>query len=177
MRRGGGKTKGSAYEREVGNQISLWLSHGTRKDLLCRTVGSGAQFTSAARRGNMAGKPGDLMAQDGAAFGFCEKFVVEVKHWKDLELIRFMFRQGELYDAMLKVVKEANGATPPKFWWLVAKQNNRPALLFMSYAALSEVVPMRIERHALFNDMIAVMFRFDEFLKAVVPEEFLNYGN
>src|SRR5581483_12100766 len=100
MRKGGGKEKGSQYEREIGYKLSLWLSNGARKDILCRTVGSGAQFTFSK---SVRGIPGDLRSQHELGDLFCQKFVLECKHWKDLELIRFLSAEGELYKAFLKV--------------------------------------------------------------------------
>lgn len=167
MRKGGGKTKGGNFERETGQALSLWLSGGARKDLLCRTVGSGAQFTRAA---GMAGRAGDLMANHPTANIFCEKFVVECKHWRDLELIRLLFKEGELYTALLKVQEEASHES--KHWWLVAKQNNRPALVLMS---AKKILPFLSPEHVILSDV--AIFRFLDFMARFDANKFLEAMN
>ena len=166
MKAGQGKNKGSGFEREVGAKLSLWISNGERKDLLCRTVLSGGQFTMTS-----TGNAGDLMAQHPLAFPFCSKTVVECKFWRTLRLDQFLNRDGELYKALLKVQKEAREVD--KIWWLVAKQNHMQTLLFMS--SVSKSTPpgkpplLGCSYHQLFNGTVW-MFNFDEFLKVVSPK-------
>lgn len=157
MKPGQGKNKGSGYEREVGRKISLWISKGTRPDLLCRTVLSGGQFTMAS-----TGNAGDLMAQHPLAFPFFAKCVVECKSWRDLQLIRFMYKEGDLYKALLKVQMEAEKVG--KTWWLICKQNHSPTLLFMS--APDCPTKGMCSYHAIFNGLV-LMVNLDEFLAAV----------
>ena len=159
MRPGQGKNKGSSFERAVGAKLSLWLSSGKRKDLLCRTVGSGAQFTfSKASLGN----PGDLMAQDPIAYEFISKIVIECKHWRSLDLIKFLNKKGDLYKAMLKVEKEAKSAGKES-WWLIAKQNNQPTLLLMPDDG-QELGMTEIVYHKLFNDSV-LLYQFEHYLE------------
>ncbi len=173
MKPGAGKGKGSSFERKIGSQLSLWLSHGERHDLLCRTVGSGGQFTTACGK---AGIPGDLRAQAGSvAFQFCDRFVIECKHWRKLDMVQFLQGQGDLYKALEKVKQEA--FTTCRSWMLVAKQNNRPTFLFMPQDIECDryIFPLPIVAHRLFNDTV-ILFQLDAFLKLVKPEELLN-GN
>lgn len=159
MKPGQGKNKGSSFERAVGAKLSLWLSAGKRKDLLCRTVGSGAQFTfSKASQGN----PGDLMAQDPIAFEFMSKTVVECKHWRSLDMIKFLNKKGDLYKALLKVRQEGNLAG--KSWWLIAKQNNQPTLLLMPYLPSIHHHP-NLEYHILFRSTV-LLFQFENYLES-----------
>lgn len=157
MRAGGGKEKGSSFERKVGEKISLWLSKGLRKDLLCRTVGSGAQFTSSNR-----GLPGDLRAQDSVeAFNFCSKFVIECKHWSNLDFDNFLLKKGELYKALIKVKQE--GITAKKSYWFVVKRNNRP-----EWVMTPVFMPM-IESHHLFDGAV-YLYKLDQVIKDILPE-------
>lgn len=173
MRKGGGKAKGGGWENEVGEKISLWLSHGQQKKLICRTVGSGAQFTTHAKKQINAGQAGDLMAQDPLAFPFFDKIVVEAKFWKNLEIIKFLERKGgkdTLYEALLKVQKEAEQLN--KKWWLVAKQNNRKPILLMQSTAMP-YMKEGPEWHWLFGGS-AYMFYLDEFFTMIKPEWYLS---
>jgi len=157
---GAGKGKGSNYEREVGAKLSLWISKGERKDLICRTVLSGGQFTMAS-----IGNAGDLMAQHPLAFPFFARVVVECKCWRDLQLIRFLYKDGDLYKALLKVQMEAGKVG--KTWWLVCKQNHGPTLLFTS-----EKHPLE-SCHILFNGSV-YMFKLDEFLRAISHDRYIG---
>ena len=51
MRPGGGKAKGSSFEREIARILSLWWSKGTRDDIFGRTMSSGAWGTQRAKAG------------------------------------------------------------------------------------------------------------------------------
>lgn len=158
MKPGQQKNKGSAFEREIGKKLSLWLSGGQRKDLICRTVLSGGQFTLSG-----CGNAGDLMAQHPDAFKFFEKFVLECKHWKDVQMIRFLVRDGDLYKALRKVEKQAKKEC--KFWMLVARQNHQKIMVFIPIEAATFFYYLdRRNYHILFNNSI-MMFYFDEFLK------------
>lgn len=169
MRPGGGKAKGSGFERAICEKISLWLSHGERKDLMCRTVGSGGQFTAAINRGTQAGLAGDIRSQDPIAEQLCKSFVIECKFWRDLEMVKFLDRQGELYAALEKVMLE--GTTVKKSWMLVAKQNNRKELLFLPVTALDISEKFKLDFHLLFNGTV-YMCVLENFLTHVIPERF-----
>jgi len=163
VKAGQGKIKGGGYEREVGAKISLWITNGERKDLLCRTVLSGGQFTMSS-----TGNAGDLMAQHALAFPFCSKVVIECKFWKNLELIRFLNTEGELFKALMKVQKEA--AKVRKNWWLVVKQNHQPELLFMPDNCSQTLL---LYKHALFNGTV-YMYKLNEFLRVVPYEDYVR---
>ena len=171
MRPGGGKDKGGNYEREIGYKVSLWLSDGARKDVLCRTVGSGAQFTSSKQ---LSGIPGDLRSQHPLADKFCERFVIECKHWKDLDILSFLLEKGELYEALKKVTKE--GTDLKRLWMLIARQNRKPDLLFIPVEALAAchyTYPIKLRFHAIFDGRV-YMYVLDEFLSAITPEKLLG---
>lgn len=163
MKAGQGKNKGSEFERQIGYKLSLWLSHGQRKDLLCRTVGSGAQFTFAQTKNGMAGIPGDLRSQDPLSDKFCNIYVIECKFWRDLEMIKFLAKEGELYKALVKVQNEANKVG--KMWMLIARQNRRPDILLTSPSQW-------LGDHTLFNNT-CYMFQLDDFLTRFTPEMLL----
>lgn len=169
MKPGQGKNKGSGFERDVGTRISLWLTNGARKDLLCRTVGSGAQFTSSKF---CQGHPGDLMAQHPLAFTFCDAFVIECKFWRDLELIKFLSHEGNLFKAMQQVRNQA--IEVKKSWWLVAKQNHRDTILLLP----SEVMKseLKFDYHLLFQGSV-IMCSFTKFLSEIPIDEFVQRRN
>ena|SRR5271154_2283878 len=173
MKAGQGKAKGSGYEREVGAKLSLWLSHGQRKDLICRTVGSGAQFTTAAKKSISAGHAGDLMSQGPSSYDFFSKYICECKFWKDLKFLQFLSGKGELYKAMIKVQREAKSVN--KRWWLVTRQNHQKDILLMERKIITSALPTDScpMYHGLFCGTV-IMWYLDEFLKNVNPERYLE---
>lgn len=174
LKAGGGKPKGGGYERETGAKLSLWLTDGKRDDLLCRTVGSGAQFTVAAQKNKLAGHAGDLMAQDPLAYELCNQYVIECKFWKNLQMIQFLDGRGELHKALQKVQLESLSVN--KSWWLVAKQNHQKDFLIMApkkiYSDFLINPAMRPRFHLLFNGAV-MMYYLDEFLNLVKAREYL----
>jgi len=158
---GGGKAKGSEFERWVGQRLSLWISNQQRNDLVTRTVLSGGQWTASGDK--QRGSAGDLTSNHPDAHPFFERFVVECKHWAWIDLVDFCHQKGELYTALEKVQREA--AKCKRLWMLVAKQNRRADMLFMP--AVFDI-PLTIDHHyhELFRGTV-YMFRFDEFIKEV----------
>lgn len=131
MRAGGGKAKGSSWERVTGVELSLWVSEGARADLFARTVLSGGQFTISKVN---EGIPGDLQANNSLAFAFMELFSVECKHYKDIGLDKYILDQAgkSFLSKTWKLAKEQSskiGVTP----LVVAKQNHCPAIVIMDY--------------------------------------------
>lgn len=164
MKPGRGKHKGGGYERLIGARLSLWLSRGERKDLICRTVGSGAQFTF-----SKCGNAGDLMAQHPLAFTLCDKYVIECKFWRLLSMHHFLQGKGELWDAWEKVNREA--VVVKKSPWLIARQNHQPDLLICHpKPSFTDLLPIS---HLLFNGQIQ-LFQLEAFLSIVNPEKFLS---
>lgn len=161
-----GKQKGSQFERDISKKLSLWLTDGKRNDVLWRSEISGGRFTFSAAKGKAVGSVGDIKATDPTGFEFADKFVVECKAWRDLHFLAFLFGYEELYKAMVKVKKQAESIN--KSWWLIAKQNHVPILLFMpSSVKFSCEIP---NHHLLFSGKV-YMFQLDEFISKVKSKE------
>lgn len=98
MKLGGGKGKGSDFERKIAKQFSLWLSDGKDKNLLWRTPSSGAKKTE-----NIAG---DLMALKPEGRIFTDVFCVEIKHYKNISLL-----------SELDIGEHGRETTDLRRWW------------------------------------------------------------
>lgn len=134
MRPGGGKDKGSSFERVTGTQLSLWVSEGHRADLFARNVLSGGQFTNSVKKGSLeTGTPGDLMANHPRAFDFLSTFFIECKHYADLNFEQFLFDEAKSFlgKVMAGCRKQADQADPPVFPLIIAKQNRRATVMLM----------------------------------------------
>lgn len=82
MRPGGGKAKGSQFERDVARRLSLWWSEGTDPNCLWRTHSSGGFGTVA----KVEGQYGDISGINALGMEFSPKlFVVECKNYKEID--------------------------------------------------------------------------------------------
>lgn len=128
MRPGGGKAKGSAYERRVCKDLSLWLSNGKRDDLLWRSAMSGGRATIGGGKGlKRAAQAGDISGVDDAGIRFTTEFYVECKHLRDLQIDKFVIcGTGVLSDVWLDAARKAKRVD--KFPIVIAKQNRLPTI-------------------------------------------------
>ncbi len=133
MRSGGGKAKGSAFERECGKLISLWLTHGERPDIMSRNVLSGGSFTNAENAGKVSSRmPGDMMAAHPLAFRFLSRFSVECKHLKDIGLLQYMLdpRQQNPLAIIIALARRQAKSINCEFM-VIAKQNRHDAVVII----------------------------------------------
>jgi hypothetical protein len=183
MRKGGGKEKGSAFERAIGAALSLWITAGERKDLFSRNVLSGGRFTNALKNDDKLGIPGDLMAAHPLAFDFLAGHVIECKHYKDLNLDAFLFDQ-QRKSFLIQVFDhtKAQGQAIGGLWPLIiAKQNMRPTILLCESQIgelLLAAIPQRTRRaptlwhHKLQRGRL-YMFLLDDVLQQVPASRYI----
>lgn len=182
MRPGGGKGKGSEFERQVGKALSLWVSEGHRSDLFARNVLSGGSFTNAMKKDSKEhGMPGDLAANHPMAFKFLELFTVECKHYADLGFEAFLFdteSKSFLGSVLKHTRKQAEQAKLHPM--VIARQNRRPSILLTDLYvgdALLEAVPARLKKpsHHILHSGRTTMLLLDEVVRLVPAIRFLEY--
>lgn len=124
-----GKAKGSGFERQISKELSLWWSNGERDDLFWRTQSSGGRFTIRKRMGlKTHNQSGDVCSTHPNSELFSKIFHVECKSYKNIGLWSIVTGKGLLVDWLVKAKEEASGG---KHVFLVAKENNRPVLVFL----------------------------------------------
>lgn len=135
MKKGGGKTKGAQFERDVCKGLSKWISGGKRDDLLWRSAMSGGRATIGLKEGiSRSAQSGDISAIDAEAYEFIERYSVECKFVKDLNIQGLVYgTQSGLVDHWGQAVREANSCQ--KLPMLVAKQNHKPPIVGLSMAS------------------------------------------
>ena len=132
MRTGGGKQKGTSFERKTAKALSLWLSEGKRDDLLWRSAMSGGRATTGLRTGNRRiAQVGDLSAVDPLGGKLLHHCVVECKSYRNLDFFDGVLNdRGNLYkfwhDLVITAVKF------DKQPMLVAHQNGLPPVCLLS---------------------------------------------
>jgi len=100
---GRGKGKGSAFEREIAKDISLWLTEGERNDCIWRTAGSGAKSTVTGSDTMI----GDLMAIRKEARKFFDEINVELKHYASLNFLELNNKGFKLLDWWCQITKDS----------------------------------------------------------------------
>lgn len=140
MRPGGGKAKGTAFERQVCKELSLWVSHGKNQDLFWRSSISGGRATVALRKGRDIKAAGDICAVDPEGHKLTDRYFIECKHVRDLMLHRFMVHEGMLWGFWEKAIEQAleHKRSP----MLIAKQDRFPTLLLALVGSLRQPFPM-----------------------------------
>ena len=139
MRKGGGKAKGSSFEREICRRLSLWISHGSQEDVFWRSALSGGRATVAAKKGlRLATQAGDISAIHPLGNAFIEAFMVECKNYADLKFEGLITGKGHLAEFWVTAKNEAikYGKLP----MLIAKQNQQPSIVFLDRKGLDVLV-------------------------------------
>ena len=134
MRKGGGHEKGAEFERQVGRQLSFWLTHDKRADLFTRNVLSGGSFTRrVASDDKAAGIPGDIMAKHPLAYSFLQTFLIECKHYADIGMLSFLLDlEGTTFLAKTLHHAQLQAAQANVHFLVIAKQNRVAPLVIMS---------------------------------------------
>ncbi len=136
MRKGGGKSKGSSFERKVCKDLSLWVSDGKAEDIFWRTAMSGGRSTVAHKKGVSVRQCGDVCAVRPEGFNFADQWFVECKHVRNLSLTTFFLAdEGGLLNKFW--VEATNQAF--KFHrkpMLIAKENNQPTIVIVPVEGL-----------------------------------------
>jgi hypothetical protein len=185
MRVGGGKDKGSAWERQVGKLLSLWLTNAERGDIFSRNVLSGGAFTLAEAAGKISSRaPGDLMAAHPLAFNFLSRFSVECKHLANIGLEAYLLdprAQTSLGQIISLASRQAKHIKLE--YMIVAKQNNREAIVMIDGDVGEKMMRcLRAKRgrislspmhHYLHRGSIC-MLRFCDMLSFIDPEKLLE---
>jgi len=146
MKAGRGKAKGNAFERDICKQLSLWVTHGKRDDVLWRSAISGGRATVASKSDkDLAHVSGDVCAVHRLGFAFVDDWYVECKHYRDLGLPRLVTDgSGKLYDFWVIACREA--IRHRKQPLLIAKQNQYPVVVCLHESAYQDLFRSR-EHH------------------------------
>src|SRR5262245_18820103 len=87
------KAKGSSFERYCCKALSLWVTGGVSKECFWRAALSGGRATAAMRRGdNPHPVSGDIAAVQAAGHILTDRFHIECKHLKNMELTSFILK-------------------------------------------------------------------------------------
>lgn len=165
MRKGAGKSKGSAFERDVAKRLSLWLTGGKDKKQLIRTVLSGGWR---AGQGDAEGwrQVGDLAANGPVGEQFRRRFAVECKHHRTIDLLglwtRTDYLKGWWEKLNAEITEHTAAGETPMVPLLVFRANNRPVMAGLPTQAADW---LRINSAAHFKWMDLAIFPFEDLLR------------
>lgn len=160
MRRGAGKAKGSAFEREVAKELSLWLTAGTDNKQLIRSVLSGGWNTGQSKEGWR--QIGDLAPNGPEGERFRARYAVECKHRRDIDLYGIWTRADAIVEWWSKLQSECATVQPSPIPLLVFRANSRPIMAGTTPAVASW---LRIGNAAVFKGIGIAIFPFEMLLK------------
>jgi hypothetical protein len=126
VRKGGGGPKGSAFERRIAKQLSLWL-YGS-DDLLWRVGGSGGR---AARARGSRLYAGDIVPS-GLPLPYPFILFVECKHYRNVDF-HCLFTPPKSKNNLVAWWRKARNQAPShqRLILLIVKQNSKPTLVVM----------------------------------------------
>lgn len=161
MRRGGGKQKGSSFERLVCRELSLWISSGKNEDCFWRSAMSGGRSTVAFAKGKrLATQAGDISAIHPLGSKLTDKFLLECKFYRDLNFAGLLLKRGKLTEFWLETRRQATQYK--KHPMLIAKQNNQPIIVCLSREGQQELM---LSAHWFVPPMGLRIVLFEKFLK------------
>ena len=167
MRSGGGKQKGSQFEREICKKLSLWVSNNRQEDVFWRSAMSGGRSTVAWSKGvKLGNQVGDISSISPLGTTFTSMFVAECKFYSDLNILGLLTGTGNLIKFWAEVRRQ--GKLHNKMPFLIAKQNRLPVFLCLNLGAV--LVFSLKGNHLLHAPKYNLyLYDFDKFLKEVQP--------
>lgn len=134
MRNGGGKQKGSQFEREICVALSLWVTGGSREDCFWRSAMSGGRATVARKRGaDLAAHAGDITATHEDGHVLTNAYLVECKRYNDLQYASFMLKGvGKLATFWMETVQQATAHS--KMPMLIAREDRGATTVLIARA-------------------------------------------
>ena len=138
MRRGGGKQKGSQFEREICVKLSKWVTNGEREDVFWRSAMSGGRATVGHKRGKQhSTQVGDISCIHPSGHRLSEAFAIECKFYADLNYQSLIIGKGKLLQFWAEIRKQAKRYEKEPF--LVAKQNRFPTVVCLTLDGMHHI--------------------------------------
>ena len=131
------KAKGSAFERQISAQLSLWWSDGKRDDIFWRSSSSGARATSRAQKNKTtANSAGDLCYLDRDGSSFISYFAVEIKRgYTAFDVQRVLDREDgtkpSILEQWIEQAAKSQEDAGAYSWLIIAKKNRAKTLAIL----------------------------------------------
>lgn len=138
MRRGGGKAKGSQFEREVCVLLSKWISNNKNEDIFWRSALSGGRATVGHKKGKkLSSQVGDISSIHPTGHRLTSKFALECKYYADLNYLGLLTGKGKLLEFWAEINLQAK--IHNKLPFLVARQNRMQTMVCLDMKGRQEL--------------------------------------
>lgn len=144
MKKGGGKNKGSEFERKICKALSAWYSDGEHDDLCWRSAGSGARGTTTKTK--TAGYHGDICAISPLMEDFFNVFCIELKHYAEIDITEPLraLKCPRLFTFWKQTKRSAVHSNRHPL--LIYKMNRRPEMIMMEKRLFDHAGLMKTRR-------------------------------
>jgi hypothetical protein len=178
--------KGSAFERQICKELSLWWTEGQRDDVFWRTSGSGARATTRGKRGSSTyGQYGDIAATDPIGEPLLKFVTIELKRgynkatpWDLLDAPEKAAKQT--FEKFLCQAEDQRCAADTPGFWLITKRDQRQPIITMPKDIMADM-----EGWCCFDNLYYFEFqyvdtgfvslRYKEFLETLDPQNIKDF--
>lgn len=144
-RKGRGSHKGSAYERGVCKELSLWWTGGDRDDVFWRSSTSGGRAKARARRGkDTFGHHGDIAATDPIGIPFINVVTCEFKRGYNRDTFVDILDRSpsggiQQWERWVEEVYEAHTQAQSFAWLILQRRDQRQPFVYFPKYLLDEL--------------------------------------
>lgn len=165
MRPGGGKGKGSSFERQCCRELSRFIDPKGKDTLFWRSSISGGRATVERRKGvKNQTQLGDITSIHPKSAWFTKIFFIECKHYKSLDIESSLLTgKGRLAMFWRKLVQQAEESDRHPL--LIAKQNFMPTLVLIDANGLVKLDYPNVLVHVMTNPKVCVCLYSQVFLR------------
>jgi len=178
LKKGGGKLKGSKYERDICRILSKWLTGKTDPVAFWRSASSGAQATQMGKTGKESNQQGDIKGATEEAIFITDRIYFECKSYANwnLDCLICDDRKGVIKEWLNKLFIEASSVI--KIPWLIFKRNSSTNYICIEDSVVSRLIKNKANLQSgfiMFNfyvpeGLISLsIYRLDFFLSQVTP--------
>lgn len=168
LKAGTSKQKGNVFENLIAKKLSSWLTSGKRIDCLVRSQNSGGRTTMLSYSGiDFASQVGDICAATKEGLKLTDKFLLETKHYKTLNLQALFY--GTPKDGILqhwsKLLKDSEKYK--KFPMYIVRENSKPILISLNSKGKEFFKLNDFFLISSFPKLDIYIYKFEDFLKNV----------
>ena len=133
----GRSSKGSAYEREICQILSLWWTDDEHDDVFWRTAGSGGRARRRGRKNKQTkGHHGDIAATSKEGEALTDLVVLELKKgYNKISIIDILDKpkngKPQQYEVWIEKCKESCKQSRTPYWMIIHKRDRREALVII----------------------------------------------
>lgn len=168
--------KGHSFERRISKRLSLWWSEGKDKDIFYRSDSSGSRASLRERYGDdkLYDQYGDITVRKPEGRPFTERFCIECKHYKDINLwALFTQVKTSFLSFHEQNIRDSNRCN--KIPLTIVRQNFKPILCFTTLDYSLNIFKGIFNIPVIFSyDLSLGIFRFEDFLKINI-NDFKNF--